>query len=503
MNDNEAIAAENPDSLTAPARKGIPLASAFRRTATANPDRAGVPLAKMFRQVATAVPAMTGIPRGAMSPQKVVVVRHRQRVLSRSVAFRTQRRQLIDDRLARRGGEATPWARRFRRGEPAILHALRAGWSPPISNVAQKVIENMMAPLEKLQRMIAELTSSTWRQAFQEMQETIQRLVRGPMLDALRRIQEQIAAYTWPALSVTQRIRDEVTSISNWFMGAFRRTRDWASGFMTYQAKLRQQINTMFNSWSWKLPDITEIVRTITDNVVTLVRDIRWPDWPSVTEMIVKLAVRAVFWAAVRARESILHEENSKEIVREFMLEVLGLFPKGEPHVEAAKEALLENAWLKAEPEDLKKVLRKRITELHRNHRLIGTTELGHHHIVSLQAPSSRAHSDSGVILTLEEALADPGAVEDLVLGLPEFRDPRIGRVLKKLKPGEREVADLYAGHDDMTWDRAAAAAGQPPAFGERVRRKLLRLGDEFESRQASGLHVPTTTRPRTRPAFG
>ncbi|WP_143728573.1 hypothetical protein [Micromonospora cremea] len=86
---------------------------------------------------------------------------------------------------------------------------------------------------------------------------------------------------------------------------------------------------------------------------------------------------------------------------------------------------------------------------------------------------------------------------------MPEFRDPRIDRVLKKLKPGEREVADLYASHDGMTWDLAAAAAGQPPAFGERVPRKLSRLGDQFASRQAGELHIPNTTKPRTRPAFG
>lgn len=496
MNGNEASAVENPDSLTAPARVGNP------RAAAANPNRSGVPRGTIFHQTATAAPTASGIPCGAVSPQKAVVVRHRKRVQSRSVALRTRRR-MIDRRVTCRDREAAPWARHFRRGQPAILHALRAGWSPPITNVAQSVVENIVAPFEKLQRMLTELIRPSWLQALQQMQETFQRLVRNPMLDALRRIQEQVAAYAWPALGAIQRIREEMTGSSNWLMGAFRRMRDWASGFMTYQAKLRQQITTIFSAWSWKLPDIAEIVRPIMDNIVTIVRSIEWPDWSSVTETAVKLAVRAAFRAAVRVREAIIHEENSEEIVREFMLKVLDLFPNGEPHVEAAKEALLEDAWLKAEPENVKKVLRKRITELHRNHRLIGTTELGHHHIVSLQAPADRARSDSGMILTLEEALADPAAVEDLVLDLPEFRDPRIDRVLKKLKPAERKVADLYAVHDGMTWALAATVAGQSPEFGERVRRKLRRLGDEFDSRQVSGLHVPTTTRPRTRPAFG
>jgi hypothetical protein len=492
MNGNEASAVENPDSLSAQARVENP------RAAAANPNRSGVPRATMFHPTTTAAPTASGIPCGAVAPQKAVVVRRRKRVLSRSVAIRTRRR-MIDRRVTCRDREPAPWAGRFRRGQPAILHALRAGWSPPITNVAQSIVENIVAPFEKLQRMLTELIRPSWLQALQQIQETFQRLVRNPMLDALRRIQEQVAAYAWPALGAVQRIREEMTGSSNWLMGAFRRMRDWASGFMTYQAKLRQQITTISSAWSWKLPDITEIARPIMDSIVTIVRIIRWPAWSSVTETAVKLAVRAAFRAAVRVREAIIHEENSEAIVREFMLKVLDLFPNGEPHVEAAKEALLEDAWLKAEPENVKKVLRKRITELHRNHRLIGTTELGHHHIASLQAPADRARSDGGMILTLEEALADPGAVEDLVLGLPEFRDPRIDRVLKKLKPGEREVADLYAVHDGMTWALAAAAAGQLPEFGERVRRKLRRLGDEVDSRQVSGRHVPTAARP----AFG
>ncbi|MEV6849885.1 hypothetical protein [Actinoplanes sp. NPDC051411] len=48
MNDNdEAVSAENPDSLTPPARKGVPLARAFQRAAAANPNWTGVPLAAM------------------------------------------------------------------------------------------------------------------------------------------------------------------------------------------------------------------------------------------------------------------------------------------------------------------------------------------------------------------------------------------------------------------------------------------------------------------------
>ncbi|MET8367512.1 hypothetical protein ABZU53_28695 [Micromonospora sp. NPDC005194] len=515
MNDNDAAAAENPDSPTPPARTGTPLARAFQRAAAANPNRAGVPLAAMFPQANAMTSAM---PRIVVSPPKVVVVRRRQQAMSRSAVFRAHQR-LIDRRLTRSAREAAGRARRTPSRDSRLRGAMRAGWAGTaegrqsfldgIARIAPSLkvldqITNMVSPLawvEELQKTLQSLVRPL--ALFETMQETLQSLVRAPMFEALRRIQEQIAAAAWPVFSVPQRFRDAVTSSASWLIGAFRHTRELASGFMTYQAKLRQQISSMVDSWSWRLPDLTKFIRPIAEGIVTIVRDIRWPDWSTATETLFALAVRAVFWAAVRVRKAILHVENSEEIVREFMLEVLDLFPKGQPHIEAAKEALLEDAWLKAEPENVRKMLLKRIRELHRNHRLIGDTELRHRRIVSLHTPLGQAGSDSDVVLTLAEALADPRSVEDLVLSLPEFRDPRIDRVLDKLKPGEREVADLYAGHDRMTWELAAAAAGQPPAVGERVRRKLDRLGKDFTSRQPGELHVPNKTRPRARPAFG
>ncbi|MGW5667436.1 hypothetical protein [Micromonospora sp. NPDC003776] len=512
MNDNDAAAAENPDSPTPPARTGTPLARAFQRAAAANQNRAGVPLAAMFPPANAMTSAM---PRIVVSPPKVIVVRRRQQAMSRSAVSRAHQR-LIDRRLTRSAREAAGRTRRTPSRDSRLRGAMRAGWAGTaegrqsfLDGIAPSLkvldqVTNMVSPLawvEELQKTLQSLVRPL--ALFETMQETLQSLVRAPMFEALRRIQEQIAAAAWPVFSVPQRLRDAVTSSTSWLIGAFRHTREWASGFMTYQAKLRQQISSMVDARSWRLPDLTKFIRPIAEGIVTIVRDIRLPDWSTATETLFALAARAVFWAAVRVRKAILHEENSEEIVREFMLEVLDLFPKGQPHIEAAKEALLEDAWLKAEPENARKMLLKRIRELHRNHRLIGDTELRYRRVVSLHTPLGQAGSDSDVVLTLAEALADPRSVEDLVLSLPEFRDPRIDRVLDKLKPGEREVADLYAGHDGMTWELAAAAAGQPPAFGERVRRKLDRLGKDFTSRQAGELHVPTRTRPRARPAFG
>lgn len=62
----------------------------------------------------------------------------------------------------------------------------------------------------------------------------------------------------------------------------------------------------------------------------------------------------------------------------------------------------------------------------------------------------------------------------------------RVERVLRMLKPPERRVALAYADGYADTWEKAAAACGMPPAFGERVRRKLKRKGDELIARQVA-----------------
>jgi hypothetical protein len=47
-------------------------------------------------------------------------------------------------------------------------------------------------------------------------------------------------------------------------------------------------------------------------------------------------------------------------------------------------------------------------------------------------------------------------------------------------------VAAPYSADDDMTWETAADASNMPASFGERVRRKLRRLGRQFAARHGS-----------------
>ncbi|HET6354626.1 hypothetical protein [Streptomyces sp.] len=89
-----------------------------------------------------------------------------------------------------------------------------------------------------------------------------------------------------------------------------------------------------------------------------------------------------------------------------------------------------------------------------------------------------------GAELTLYDLLAGCPSTEDITLGAgPE--DPRIARVLAQLRPEERMVALAWAHPAVASWTEAAAAAGAPDpgALGERVRRKLKRLGARHKAR--------------------
>jgi hypothetical protein len=57
--------------------------------------------------------------------------------------------------------------------------------------------------------------------------------------------------------------------------------------------------------------------------------------------------------------------------------------------------------------------------------------------------------------------------------------------VLGQLSPQEALVVGLYASREWLNWEQAAATAGasDPAATGDRIRRKLKRLGNEHVRR--------------------
>ncbi|MFG1755994.1 hypothetical protein [Streptosporangium sandarakinum] len=86
--------------------------------------------------------------------------------------------------------------------------------------------------------------------------------------------------------------------------------------------------------------------------------------------------------------------------------------------------------------------------------------------------------------LTLHDLVAGELRMDDLVFEAA-FDDERINAVLAQLDPAERRVAMAWAHPTIATWTEAArfAGAASPEAYGERVRRKLKRLGNRYTAR--------------------
>ncbi|WP_329129309.1 MULTISPECIES: hypothetical protein [Streptomyces] len=85
--------------------------------------------------------------------------------------------------------------------------------------------------------------------------------------------------------------------------------------------------------------------------------------------------------------------------------------------------------------------------------------------------------------LTLADVVSERCTPETLVVD-DEFQDRRITAVLGQLAAPEAEMARAWAYGNDP-WPTAAALAGHPARYGERVRTKLKRLGERHTTRAA------------------
>lgn len=89
-----------------------------------------------------------------------------------------------------------------------------------------------------------------------------------------------------------------------------------------------------------------------------------------------------------------------------------------------------------------------------------------------------------GSDFTVQDLLAELYTPEDAALA-GELADSRLLAVLRGLAPDEAALARVWAAGGD-SWTQAALDAGLPTAFGERVRRKLKRLGSRNIARAAA-----------------
>jgi hypothetical protein len=190
---------------------------------------------------------------------------------------------------------------------------------------------------------------------------------------------------------------------------------------------------------------------------------------------------RAAHRAALRARAAVLAGDD--DAVARFIQGWLRMRVTPD-RVEAVSAALLEDGWDAAIPEDPARLLtdlRNRTARQARALRPIWETRLNYQTIGRLDHTIT---TSNGALLTVADMVPDPQTTEDLALA-GEYEEQRLRRVLSRLKPDELHVTNVYAGRSELTWTEAARLAGaeDPAAMGDRVRRKLRRLGAEHNRR--------------------
>lgn len=158
------------------------------------------------------------------------------------------------------------------------------------------------------------------------------------------------------------------------------------------------------------------------------------------------------------------------------------VLPSG-PQWDQAVSAALLGDWI--EPlfagERLDKTVYSRIkTEAHTVHRQL--VPLWRRRVRSTRI--ALLETPIGQNLTLLDLVVGDLRMDDLVFE-SAFDDERINAVLAQLSLTERRVAMAWAHPSIATWTQAARYAGtaDPEAFGDRVRRKLKRLGTRYTTR--------------------
>lgn len=180
---------------------------------------------------------------------------------------------------------------------------------------------------------------------------------------------------------------------------------------------------------------------------------------------------RAGFIFALKARDSVIRGDGDTSVVAEFVANWLHLKPTPE-RIHAVAAALLEEGW-DDQPMTALDTIKVLVRKQRRAQRPVWETQLHGGLISLLEQPL--AHGG-----TLGDHVTDHRSAEDhaLVEAMPRPIDV----VMRKFKPAELEVLLAYAA-EDRTWAEAAAQAGHPHHFGERVRRKAKYLGNQYKQR--------------------
>ncbi|MDW8805501.1 hypothetical protein P1P68_12110 [Streptomyces scabiei] len=212
------------------------------------------------------------------------------------------------------------------------------------------------------------------------------------------------------------------------------------------------------------MPGLTGLLRGLPDGLLEPLR--------SVTRLLERLGAPIV-WLARAALEAYLHGDH--EPMREFLYTHLRLRPPTEDHAQALALALLLRKWEEQvdlqDADAVRAVLRKCARE--------GNDLDGDHQVMGYKI----GHVEEGMDLLSPSPGPEDLAIATVVPWAERFDNRHVRHATGRLKDPEQTVARVWAENAPINWRQAPLLVGQDVAMGERVRRKLLRLGDDIVAR--------------------
>ncbi|MEW2248618.1 hypothetical protein AB0907_14925 [Streptomyces sp. NPDC006975] len=218
-------------------------------------------------------------------------------------------------------------------------------------------------------------------------------------------------------------------------------------------------------AWSrFDMPGVTGLMRGFSEGLLKPLR--------SITRLFDSLGAPIV-WLARAALDAYLHGDH--EPMREFLYTHLRLRPPTEDHAQALAMALFLREWEEQvdlhDTDAVRAVLRKYARE--------GNDLDGDHQVMGHKI----GHMEEGIDLLSSTPGPEALAVATVVPWVDQFDNRHVRYATGRLKDAEQRVARVWAENAPINWRQAPPLVGQDVAMGERVRRKLLRLGDEIVAR--------------------
>ncbi|WP_055595729.1 hypothetical protein [Streptomyces hirsutus] len=226
--------------------------------------------------------------------------------------------------------------------------------------------------------------------------------------------------------------------------------------------------DVMASAWNrvFDMPGLTGVglLRGLPDGLLQPLR--------SITRLLESLGAPIV-WLARAALDAYLHDDHDP--MREFLYTHLRLRPPTEDHAQALAMALILREWENQvdiqDADAVRAVLRKCAQE--------GNDLDGDHQVMGHKI----GHMEEGIDLLSPQPGPEALAIATAVPWAEHFDNRHVRYATGRLKDTEQQVARVWAENAPINWRQAPPLVGQDVAMGERVRRKLLRLGDDIAAR--------------------